>query len=209
MRFTIFVLLLTLACSANSQNDSIRLGAKFGSYNEEMTELYQMTNMEVYQFHLSLAEVKNKKVKFSYVEYKDSAFSPEKPIGSGLDMKNPRGNFENDSIYTFKIAALKPKEDRVDMWFRFPLFGLGRPRFNTLSNVSDRYSLRDFITTTGSSHSYIPVGKKVPFLVYSLPYEKDGMLYYCSITTDGIQPEKWARTYGIKHYIIFYIKIEE
>ena len=209
MKAVYFVLFITLSFSAYSQNDSLRLGAKFGSYNEELTELYQMLNMEVYQFHLPLREVKDKKVKFSYVQYEDDTLSEEKFLypKEGLDMKNPRGAFENDSIYTFKVAAQKQKDDKTEIWLRFPQFGLSRLSFETIS--TDRYSLRDFITTTGKRYSDIPVGKRIPFLAYSLPYEKDGVLYYCSITSDGVQPEQWAETYDIEHYIIFYIQIEE
>lgn len=205
---TYILLFLFISCypSCNAQkNDSIPLGAKFGSYNEEISELYQMINIEHYQFHLPLAHVKDKKITFTYVEYKDSVFSEEKKLfRNGLEMDKALGK---DSLYTFKVSAIK-KDKKVDLWFRFPFFGLSilAPEIDT--SVGSRYSLRDFITTIGDKQSFIPRGKKVPFLTYSLPYEQDGMLYYCSIMGEGSEPEMWAELYGIPHYFIFYIQIE-
>lgn len=55
----------------------------------------------------------------------------------------------------------------------------------------------------------IEYGKNFYAFTFILPYEKDGMKFWCAVDDSVKDVENWGMEFGIKHYIIFEMKFSE
>jgi hypothetical protein len=188
--------------------DSTKAYVNWGSDNQEMNELYSLLKIDPYHFKFTDKKLENKKFRFSYTEYKEGKMSYENLFYKEGSETEKRATYRpTDSAFNFKVYAHKLNKDSVEIFFRFQRFGQAYI-FKTLP--TNDYSLRDATSSLGKRFSSIPVGKKIPFLVYALPYEDKkypGQKFYCALTGDGVPPEKWGEVYGVKHYVVFYLEI--
>ena len=206
MKAIICLLMMLNSYSILAQTDSTRLHVIWGSANPEMNELYEVLKVDPYTFKLANDQLKNQKVLLTFTEYREG-----KIVQSSGDKGSHAEQALNftlvDSVFSFKVYAHKTRQDTVELFFRFPRMGF-TSYFRT--DRRDDYSLRHAATVASKEFSNIPIGKKVPFLVYALPYEdpaRPGMKFYCKLTNDGLEPEKWWDTYKVKHYVVFYLKV--
>jgi Fe-S cluster biosynthesis and repair protein YggX len=94
-----------------------------------------------------------------------------------------------------KVYAKRTEESKLNLWFRFPKIGIER-KFEATSSYD--YSLRD----VGLSET-IQYGKQFYAFAYILPYEKDGMKFWCAVDSSGKNIENWGKDFGLEHYLIF------
>lgn len=204
MKKIVTILAMFLASAAYCQEDSTRVRVTWGSENGEMNELYGLLKIDHYKFRFSDEKLKNRKIVISYAEYKGGKLVMQ---SSGSSSPAHTLYRQTDTAYLLKVFAHKTAKDSAAFLFKFPRMGM-EIKFKTLE-TSD-YSLRDAASSLGKQFSYVPIGKKIPFLVYSLPYEdkkRPGSKLYCSLTNNAVAPEKWGDVYGVAHYIIFYLEI--
>lgn len=55
---------------------------------------------------------------------------------------------------------------------------------------------------------HFPVGKKVPFLVYTLPYEQAGWLLWCTLAQSKIPVAGWYKHFQIAHFVVYNLLID-
>ncbi|WP_187632115.1 hypothetical protein [Hymenobacter lutimineralis] len=46
-------------------------------------------------------------------------------------------------------------------------------------------------------------------MVYTLPYQKDGFLYYCDLTQSKVPPALWFQKFGVRHFVVYTLALEE
>lgn len=204
----IFFLLVFAFLKGNAYaQDSTKVWVNWGSNNTEMNELYSVLKIDPYLFKFSDKNLENRKFKMSYVEYRDGKLSAEHLFSNDAETEKRMTYNPLDSGFTIKAYAHKINTDSVEISFRFPRVGFN---FQLTTLHRNDYSFRDATTTLGKNFSSIPIGRKVPILAYAIPYEdpkKPGRKFYCTLTANGVPPEKWGEVYGVKHYIIFYLEI--
>lgn len=52
------------------------------------------------------------------------------------------------------------------------------------------------------------VGQKLPFLVYTLPYEDGGWLLYCKLAQSKTPVQDWYKTFKIPRFVVYNLVVE-
>lgn len=173
--------------------------------SEELQDFFTFEKIGYKNLNFSGKELKDKTYELSVKEIWDGIVTKDSII---LDSKtffkdqNTPSYLEtiNDTIFTIRVISKLTDENKLKMQFTFPYFSITR-EFDAI--FSNDYSLR---SAMGSE--LVQLGEKFSFLVYMLPYEKDGMKYYCAVESSGKKIETWGKEFGIKHYLIFEMKFE-
>ena len=55
----------------------------------------------------------------------------------------------------------------------------------------------------------IKTNEAFPLLVYTLPYEMHGNLWWGNVNVCGKDIESWGKRFGIKHYVVFEMEFKE
>jgi len=107
----------------------------------------------------------------------------------------------NESNEPFKIKfAGKYQNDTLKLITKYPSISL-----TTKLNGAENYSLREMITN-GEDYAKIVVGKRIPLLVYTAPFDTgSSMSSYCIL--DSAMPDTWFEKFGVKHFYIIYLEI--
>jgi len=169
-------------------------------------EFLQFMNIDKYTIALSDSSLKGK---VAHIRLREFTNGKVTRVEDFLEKKKyaPLYMFDKeDSIFQFRVWTRKALTDTLQIFFRFKRHSVTK-RFKVLG--SNDYSLRNPIETHEVPR--IPKSTFTPFLVYSLPYvdpERPGYLQYCTLTADGISPEKWGEVFKIPHYILMEIKFE-
>ena len=210
MRKKLFCCLLILGLCAGAYpltrlSGSVTVEYEYGSQNVELRDLFRFKDIDYYRFKFSCDSINNYVFEISCTEYVDGRSSGEEPLVPIETMKTLMTLNDTDSFFRFNVISQQLPDDQAKFMFVF-IDRMGQNRLFKIYQQDPSYSLR----IPFKSGDQIAVGKKIPFLVYSLPYEdpnNKGYYRYCQLTADGIPPEKWGEHYGVKHYIIFYLQI--
>lgn len=213
-RYLILLCLVISSLSFSQESEQIIVKHDYGTQNVAMMDLFRLQGTDYYQFNFSADSFKNKLFEISYIEYTDGISSDEEMLINNEDMTSLMGLLQDDSEFYFRVISQKMTPDSVKFLFIF-LDRMGKDQTYHVFEKKPSYSLRTPLKTTFKDDSgnanqgdKISVGEKIPFMVYSLPYaDPNGGFQYCQLTAESIPPEEWGKHYGIKHYIIFYLKI--
>ena len=44
--------------------------------------------------------------------------------------------------------------------------------------------------------------------VYTLPYEKEGISYYCGLAQSHVPVDEWYSRFGVPHYVVYRVRVE-
>ncbi len=195
--------------------ESVIVKYEYGPEDQALIDLFRFQGIDYYKFSFLENSFKDKFFEISCAEYNNGKSSGEKIFTESEAMKSLRKISQNHSSFEIKVISQKTTERTAKFLFIFNNKLLKEIFFEIL-HQNPSYSLMTPIR--GHNHrddeSVIPgdrifIEKKIPFLVYSLPYEDpQGNYQYCQLAAENIPPEKWGKHYGIKHYIIFYLEIK-
>lgn len=107
----------------------------------------------------------------------------------------------NESNEPFKIKfAGKYQNDTLKLITKYPGISL-----TTKLKGAENYSLREIVTSR-EDYAKIVVGKRIPLLAYTAPFDTgSSMSSYCIL--DSAMPETWFEKFGVKHFYIIYLEI--
>jgi hypothetical protein len=183
--------------------DSTTVKTVFGSTNTELQELMSVLGVEKHHLELQDAHLRGKHVQLTYQEYRNGVAQPP------VNLTSRRELFQLDSSgkLALEVYARAADATTLETFFRFPRVGQ-RNFFKVEAGQAGHYSFRTDILAYQRGEAKIPVGKKFTFLVYTLPYEKDGYYQYCTLAQSQIPIEDWYTQFGIKHFVAYQLLIE-
>ncbi|GAB4020819.1 hypothetical protein GCM10028808_63690 [Spirosoma migulaei] len=197
-------LLLHLPVWALAQrSDSTAVKAVYGSANTELQELMSFIGVEKHHLELSDPGLKGRFFKLTAQEYRHGVAQPEENLTSRQDL------FQLDSSgkLSFDVYARALDATTLEAFFRFARVGQ-RKQYKAEAGQAGQYSFRTDILAYSQGKAKIPVGKKFTFLVYTLPYKKDGYYLYCALAQSQVPIEQWYARFGVKHFVAYQLLIE-
>ena len=201
--------------------DSVLVASHFGSDNKEMNQLMShVLHIEKIHVEVHSASQKAKRFHLTYQEYKNGAPGPEKELVGNVERLT---SFDKQGNFVMDVFAREATETTLLNQFFFEN-GATEKSFVALPGTSGRYSLRQDIwpykkrkTLTPALpdeqptvERYFLIGKKVPFLVYTLPYEdkKNGYLLYCDLAQSKVPVAAWYKQFNIAHFVVYSLVVE-
>lgn len=224
-KVVLILLLLAGAGGARAQAtapaDSVLVSSHPGSDNEELQQLMsQVLHVEKYHFAVHNASRKARRFHITYQEYKNGTPGPEKELVGNVERLM---SFDRQGDFAMDVFARQATETTLLNQFLFAA-GSTEKSFTAVPGASNRYSLRQDIWPYKNRKSlgtpapgaqptverYFPVGKKVPFLVYTLPYEdkKAGYFLYCSLAQSKTPVSSWFQQFNIAHFVVYNLVVE-
>lgn len=200
-------LLLCLPVWASAQRtDSTTIKAVFGSTNSEMQELMGFLGVE--RFHIELDDPKLAGKYFHLIsqEFRNGIAQPEQDMFGFARRKEPL-QFDSTGKLAFDVYARTVDPTTIEAFFKLPRVGQ-RKTYKVEAEDARRYSFRTDILSYKNQKTVVPVGKKFPFLVHTLPYDKDGLSYYCTVAQSRVPIADWYKQFGVKHYIAYQLVLE-
>ncbi len=224
MKFLLLYALTSCATVARAQRpqpaphpDSVRIAVHFGSDNAELHQLMaRALHVEKWHIEATNPRLAGRRFHLSYQEYRNGVAAPEKELAgdaSRLLTFDPQGRF------SFDVFARQATENRLENQFLFA-GGSTLKTFEALPGKGDLYSLRPDIWPYRPRQSALApgqqpvtersfvVGQKVPFLVYTLPYEEDGWLLYCKLAQSKTPVQDWYKAFNIPHFVVYNLVVE-
>ncbi|WBO86118.1 hypothetical protein [Hymenobacter yonginensis] len=198
-------LLLALAYAQTPEASTTLLTNQTGFTGPDAMELNSMLGVEKQHFELSDPRLAGRVLHLTYQEFRDGVAQPEQDL-----LGKDRSRFQLDSAgrLAFNVYARAATDARLEVRFFFPTIGK-RQQFQPLPGaLASDYSLRADIQAYKKQKASVPVGRKFPLLVYTLPYVKDGFLYYCDLAQSKVPPAEWFKKFGIRHFVVYQLTIE-
>lgn len=206
--------------------DSVRIAVRAGASNPELRELMsKVLHIEKLHIEAHNARLAGKIFHLTYQEYRHGVPDAEKELtGNAARLLS----FNKQGTFTMDVFARVATENTLENQFLFAA-GSIRKTFKPLPGQEDLYSLSENIwdykpvkagkTSPKPAASPGPAepptlarnfatGKKVPFLVYTLPYEKDGWFLYCSLIQSKVPVADWYAKFKIPHFIVYNLLVE-
>lgn len=208
MKKLLFLLLSLSLFSAQAQIDSTLAKAVFGFTSEETQELAFVMNVEKHTISFNDVKLRGKVFNFTMKEYKEGVLINTKKFITNDSQKDfYRFDKVSDSL-TIKAYALQKSDSKTKVIIRFPRVGKNID-FDVSAKDADKFSLRTDILDYKNGFTRIPINQPFPFLVYTLPYESDGFLLYCSLAQSKVPIDQWYKKFKIKHFAVFELTIED
>ena len=202
-RLWLGVLLCLPVWACAQRSDSTRVKAVYGSANTELQELISFIGVEKHHLELSDPSLKGKNFTLTAQEYRNGVAQPE------VNLTRRQEPFQLDSSgkLAFDVYARALDATTLEAYFRFPQVGQ-RNQYKAEMGQAGQYSFRTDILAYSQGQATIPVGKKFTFLVYTLPYEKDGYYLYCALAQSQVPIEQWYSRFGVKHFVAYQLLIK-
>ncbi|WP_405211475.1 hypothetical protein [Dokdonia sp. Asnod2-E02] len=192
-----FYLLLALCfCVSHLIGQNIKMVTSYSSPNKEISDLLQFENIDYYGVNFIGEDISTQ----DYILIAKEMWNGKlKTVDTLVNTAKytMRPNEKSDTL-KLKVLAKKTFEPKLKLSFKFPGMVLTR-KFDAIQ--SDNYSLRDI-----GVKEQISFNENFYAFAYILPYEKDGMLFWCAVDDSGKDVESWGSEFGIEHYIIFEMK---
>ena len=211
--------LATLAQASGARPDSVTVAVHFGSDNAELNQLMsRVLHIDKLHFEVHSPQLAGHVFHLTYQEVRNGVASPEKELAG-----NPARllSFDKQGNFTMDAFARQATEATLENTFLFAA-GANEKTFTAQPGQGGRYSLRadmwpyKALKTPGPAvagrqptamHTF-PVGQKVPFLVYTLPYEEDGYLLYCQLAQSNVPVSEWFTKFKIAHFVVYNLVVE-
>lgn len=210
---------VTLAQAGGARPDSVTVAVHYGSdeaeLNQLMSRVLHIDKLHVEAHNLRLA---GRLFHLTYQEVRNGVAGPEKELAG-----NPARllSFDKQGHFTMDVFARQATETTLLNQFFFA-GGATEKTFAAQPNQGALYSLRNDIwpyKTLKSTGAAVPgqqptathtfaVGKKVPFLVYTLPYESEGYFLYCDLAQSKVPVGEWFTRFKIPHFVVYNLVVE-
>lgn len=192
------MLIIALFFGPTMSAQNLKMTSKGSFDNRELRTLLSFQNMDYYNISISGEKLKGKNYYILSREIWNGTIKKTDTIFSSRDIEMFR--VSKDTL-SFQVISGKTSDKNLRVMFSFDRFAITR---NFKCTKSSEYSLRDF-----GSHVSIETGKPFYALAYILPTEhKDGSKSWCEVEADGTDIEKWGQKFGIKHYVLFEMKLD-
>ncbi|MDR2424707.1 MAG: hypothetical protein LBD59_08290 [Prevotellaceae bacterium] len=209
-----FILTVFLCCRQQPSVDSAYIGEV--KENRDITlKVYSLSNnasdfRDILQFegieYLKLSfkgkDLANKSYHLTVKEIWDGEIKSDTTIINSKESYYKQFQKINDTVFTLTVIA-KIIDNKLKMTFKTK--NHVTQQFDVIQSEAADYSLRNIAVTDRTEIKY---GEKFCLLAYILPYEKNGIKYYCAVENSGQNIETWGKEFGIKHYLVFEMKFE-
>jgi hypothetical protein len=205
IRYGVFLLLwIGLLMGASAQPvDSTTVKAVFGSANPELQELMAVIGVEKQHIELDDPRLKGKFFSLTAQEYRHGVAQP----AVNLTSRKVLFQLDSNGKLAFDVYARAVDATTLEAFFRFARVGQSQ-QYKSEANQARQYSFRTDVLPYVKGQTKIPVGKKFTFLVYTLPYEKDGYYLYCDLAQSQVPIGEWYKRFGVKHFVAYQLLIE-
>lgn len=209
---------LAQAQATSARPDSVTIAVHSGSDNQELNQLMSLVlRVEKWHVEAQQAQLAGRQFHLTYQEFRNGIPDVEKELVGNVARLL---SFDKQGKFTMDVFARQVTETRLENQFLFAA-GATVKSFVPLSGKANQYSLRTDIwpykqrpgvlaqpgAQPTSVHTF-PVGKKVPFMVYTLPYESEGYLLYCALAQSKVPVKDWYAKYKIAHFVVYNLVIE-
>ncbi len=203
---------------ATPATDSVRVALHFGSDNAELHQLLaRALHIEKWHIEASNPRLAGKHFHLTYQEYRNGVAAPEKELVGDVARLL---SFDPQGRFNFDVFAHQAAEGRLETQFLFAK-GATSKTFEAVPGKGALYSLRSDIWPYRPRQPAAPgpdqqpttersfaVGQKVPFLVYTLPYEEAGWLLYCQLAQSKIPVKGWYSAFKLPHFIVYNLTVD-
>lgn len=183
--------------------DSTTVKSVFGSANTELQELMAVIGVEKHHIEFNDTCLRGKSFQLTYQEYRNGVPQPEVNLTSRKDLFQ----FDSSGKLAFEVYARAVDATTLEAFFRFARVGQ-RKQYKAEAGQASQYSFRTDILPYQQGQTKVPVGKKFTFLVYTLPYEKDGYYQYCALAQSQVPIGDWFKRFGVRHFVAYQLLIE-
>ncbi|SMB91078.1 hypothetical protein SAMN00120144_0630 [Hymenobacter roseosalivarius DSM 11622] len=198
--------------------DSTTLRLTYGADNPELRKLMSRV-LQIEQQRLSIhdSRLAGKQFHLTFQEYRNGVPSPEKELvanGSRLT------RFDSTGHFSLEVFSRQVSEAKVENRFLFAA-GMTVKAFDVVPQKGDLYSLRadirPFRQVRGAAggpadnpitEARLPLGVKVPLLVYTLPYDGGDYLQWCTVAQSQVPVGEWYKRFRIPHFVVYSLRIE-
>lgn len=186
-----------LGFSQMKLNKPITMTSEYLSENKDISDLMFFEGIAFYKLKFTGEDLKGSAFTLTAKEIWDGTLKNEAVITNSAKIDIPDIVRLKDTVFTLKVISKLTTDNTLKMSFKFPRYGR-TVEFNAIK--SDDYSLRNMAETFNEP---IVKGEKFYLFAYILPYEKEGVKYWCAVENSGKDIENWGTQFGIKHYIVF------
>lgn len=216
---TVLLPLGALAQGGGSRPDSVTITVRFGSDNAELQQLMgSVLHVEKWHIEAHHPRLAGRLFHLTYQEVRNGVPGPEKELTG-----NPARllSFDKQGNFTLDAFARQATATTLENTFLFAA-GANEKTYAAQPGQGGRYSLRTDIwpyktlntlapavpgQQPTAAHTF-PVGQKVPFLVYTLPYESEGYLLYCQLAQSKVPVSEWFKRFNIAHFVVYSLVVE-
>jgi hypothetical protein len=196
--------------------DSTTVRLLYGAESPELDEvLGRVLRIEKHRLVLNDRRLAGRRLHITFQEYQHGVASPEKELtqDASLTKLDSAGRFQL-TIYAHPLS-----EAKVENQFVLPR-AITPKAFTAMPNQANNYSLRFDIhrlhrsaDQTGKTASSpvkefrLPIGPSALLAVYTLPYEKEGMFYYCNLAQSRVPVADWYARFKVPHFVVYRVRI--
>jgi hypothetical protein len=206
MKYILLVTALTLktilSFSQTEVKSDVKMISEYSSDNEEIEDILHFEGIEYLKLRFSGTDLADKSYQFTVKEIWNGEIKSDSTIFNSKRIPFKQFQTINDTVLNLRVISKHTSENELKISFKFPRFSVTK-KFDAIK--SEDYSLRNIAEANGTEINY---GEKFYLLAYILPYEKDGVKYYCAVESSGNDIENWGKEFGIKHYLVFEMKFE-
>lgn len=208
--------IITAAASA-SVPDSTTVRLLYGAETPELEEVMgRVLRIEKYRLVLNDRRLAGRRLHITFQEYQRGVATPEKELtqDASLTKLDSAGRFQ------FTIYSHPLSEAKVENQFVLPR-AITPKAFAALPSQANNYSLRFDIhplhrsanqagaTARSPAQEFkLPIGPTAVLAVYTLPYEKDGMFYYCNLAQSRVPVADWYARFKVPHFVVYRVRVE-
>lgn len=203
---------------AAASADSTTLQLLYGTSNSELTTILRVLQIEQQRLSIRDARLAGKQFHLTFQEYRNGAPGPEKNLIASVPSRLTR--FDSTGYFSMQIFSRQVSETKVENQFQFAS-GATVKTFEAVPRKGNLYSLmaeiRPFRRVRGAAggpaenpvlETRLPLGEKVPLLVYTLPYDAGESLQYCTVAQSGIPVGEWYKRFRIPHFVVYNLWLE-
>lgn len=218
----LLVLLLPVAALAQASGarpDSVTISIRPGSDNPELHQLMaSVLHVEKWHIEAHDPELAGRRFHLTYQEVINGVASPEQEL-TGSVSRQPR--FDKQGNFTLDAFAHQATDTKLLNQFYYAAGGTEKT-FVAQPGQSAPYSLSPNLwpyrtlkplgppvpgQQPTATHRFA-VGKKVPFLVYTLPYQSGDYFLYCDVIQSKVPVSEWFTKFKIPHFVVYNLVVE-
>jgi hypothetical protein len=174
----------------------------YGSENKEIQGLMTLGSIDYYKVKIFKKNLKGKHFSIYAKHIWDGRISRLDTLINTFDFFNGKSIIESDTL-SFTVFGNKSSNDKLNVLFSFEQFENQRKYSAT---QSDDYYLTDIGPRLKER---LELNRAFPIFAYILPYvTENGFKSWCTIDNSGADIDIWGSKFGIKHYLVFEMKIE-
>jgi hypothetical protein len=196
-------LLLTNVSFGQESANGLKMISDYSSENSEIRDILQFEGIEYLKLKFVGKELKDRSYHLTVKEIWDGKIVRDTTVFNSKTIGIEQFEKVNDTVLNMTIISKLTHKNKLRMTFKFPRFSITK-EYDAID--TDEYSLRNIAEESKMEIGY---NKEFYLLAYILPYEReDGSKSWCEVGTSGKDIEKWGEKFGIKHYLLFEMKIE-